>query len=128
MLAGRHSDGDVHAFVADLNAGNPGDAVAGLRVFTDRPRDNLEQSYGTEFVAALEATRAGGPWRPLPSNAGVRAVRLVAATAAQPADFERLRGVVLQDWTDIVMAEQRSAAVAAMAKRYTVKVEGIEQP
>jgi hypothetical protein len=31
---------------------------------------------------------------------------------------------VLQDWTDSVMAEQRSAAVAALAKKYNVKVTG----
>ena len=29
---------------------------------------------------------------------------------------------MLQDWTDAVMAEQRSAAVRALAKKYTVKV------
>lgn len=39
-----------------------------------------------------------------------------------PADFEQLGGVVLQDWIDATMAEQRSAAVLAMEKRYTVKV------
>jgi len=35
-----------------------------------------------------------------------------------------LRGVVLQDWTDAMMAEQRSAAVRALEKKYTVKVSG----
>jgi hypothetical protein len=33
--------------------------------------------------------------------------------------------VVLQDWTDAVMAEQRSAAVRALAKKYTVKIEAV---
>jgi hypothetical protein len=37
-------------------------------------------------------------------------------------DFEKVGGVVLQDWIDARMAEQRSAAVLAMEKRYTVKV------
>jgi hypothetical protein len=31
--------------------------------------------------------------------------------------------VVLQDWSDATMAEQRSAAVAVLAKKYTVKYE-----
>ena len=45
-------------------------------------------------------------------------------TPARPAAFEDLRGVVLQDWTDAVMAEQRSAAVRALAKKYTIKSRG----
>ena len=36
--------------------------------------------------------------------------------------FEDVSGVVLQDWTDSVMAEQRSAAVRALAKKYNVRV------
>jgi hypothetical protein len=31
--------------------------------------------------------------------------------------------VVLQDWIDATMAEQRTAAVRALAKKYTVKYE-----
>jgi hypothetical protein len=50
-------------------------------------------------------------------------VRLGAVTPSRPASFEALRGVVLQDWTDSVMAEQRTAAVRELAKKYTVKVE-----
>jgi hypothetical protein len=34
-----------------------------------------------------------------------------------------MRGVVLQDWTDAVLAEQRSAAVKALAAKYTVRYE-----
>jgi hypothetical protein len=41
------------------------------------------------------------------------------------AEFEALRGAVLQDWTDAVMAEQRSAAVRTLAKKYTIKVEPV---
>jgi hypothetical protein len=50
-------------------------------------------------------------------------MRLDVITPPKPADFEALRGVVLQDWTDAVMAEQRTAAVRALARKYTVKVE-----
>jgi hypothetical protein len=45
-------------------------------------------------------------------------------TASKPAEFENLTGVVLQDWTDAVMAEQRSAAVRALTKKYNVQVVG----
>lgn len=121
VLAGDHSEAAVRAFVSALNAGTPGDTQAGLRVFKDRPRANLEQSYGAEFAAALEAA-AKGTWQALPTREGLRVVRLESIEAPKPADFERLRGVVLQDWTDTTLAEQRSAAVRALAKKYTVKV------
>jgi hypothetical protein len=126
VLSGDSSEAAVHAFVAALNAGTPGDAQAGLRVFKDRPRDNLMQSYGREFVEALDASPVG-EWRALPSRAGVRAMRLESITPAEPAVFESLRGVVLQDWTDAVLAEQRTAAVRALARKYTVKIVGAAQ-
>jgi hypothetical protein len=124
VLAGESSEPALHAFVAGLNSGSPGDAQAGLRVFKDRPRANLAQSYGEEFVAALEASPAG-EWRVLKGRTGMHAIRFESVVPAQPAHFEQLRGVVLQDWTDATMADQRSAAVRAMEKKYTVKVTGV---
>ena len=122
VLSGDNSEAAVRAFVADLNAGKPGDAKAGLRVFKGRPHANLAQSYGPEFVKALEESPPG-EWRAQPTQSGWRAIRLDAITASKPASFESLRGVVLQDWTDVTMAEQRTAAVRNLAKKYTIKLE-----
>ena len=104
------------------NAGSPGDTQAGLRVFKGRPHANILQSYGADFANALEQLPVG-EWRALPHRDGWRVMRLEAIAPAKPADFEAFRGVVLQDWTDFVMAEQRSAAVRQWARKYTVKVE-----
>jgi hypothetical protein len=120
VLAGESSEAAVRAFVSALNAGAAPDVEAGLRVFTARPHGNLVQSYGAEFAAALEASPRG-EWRALQSRDGWRAMRLESTAAAKPAEFEQLRGVVLQDWTDATMSEQRSAAVRAWAKKYTIK-------
>lgn len=122
VLAGETSEAALRAFVESLNARTTGDANAGLRMFKGRPHANLLQSYGSEFVKALEASPAG-EWRALPSREGLRVMRLESITQSKPADFENLRGVVLQDWTDATMAEQRTAAVRALAGKYTVKVE-----
>ena len=84
------------------------------------------QSYGEEFAKALEQSPPG-EWRALRSGDTWRALRLESITPPEPADFERLSGVVLQDWTDTTLAEQRSAAVRALAKKYTIKVEGAAQ-
>jgi len=124
VLSGENSESDVRAFVNTLNAGTPGDAQAGLRVFKGRPRANLEQSYGAEFAKALEEAPVN-EWRAMPTRDGWRAIRLDLIAAPKPAVFENLRGVVLQDWTDAAMAEQRTAAVRALAKKYTVKHETV---
>jgi hypothetical protein len=121
-LAGDNSEATVRAFVAELNAGTPGDARAGLRVFKGRPHDNIVQSYGAEFAKALEALPPG-EWRALSTREGWRAMRLESISAAAPANFDALRGVLLQDWTDATMAEQRTAAVRALAKKYSIQFE-----
>ena len=122
VLSGNASESATRAFAAALNAGTPGDAEAGLRVFDGRPHENIVKSYGEEFAKALESAPVG-EWRALPSHDGLRVMRLESIRPAQPADYENLRGVVLQDWTAATMAEQRSDAVRVLAKKYTVKVE-----
>ena len=113
----------MRAFVKALNGGTPGDAKAGLRVFKGRPHANLVQSYGA-------GVRQGAGGRP--SRASGRPCRRATAGAPcgwtrsrppKPGVFEPLRGVVLQDWTDATAAEQRTAAVRALAKKYKVKHE-----
>jgi len=118
-LAEDTSEGAVRGFVQALNAGTPGDAKAGLRVFKGRPLANLIQSYGAEFPKALEAG-AVGKWRALQTRDGWRAMRLNSIALPQEAVFESLRGVVLQDWTDATASEQRTAAVRALTKKYRV--------
>jgi hypothetical protein len=112
----------VRAFVAALNAGAPGDAKAGLRVFKGRPQANLVQSYGADLAKAL-AESPPGEWRALRTRGGWRAMRLKAATPPRPAVFEVLRGVLMHDWTDATASEQRTAAVRALTKKYRVKFE-----
>lgn len=108
---------------ARLNAGGSGDEDASLRVFTGRPHENIVQSYGAEFAAALEQATPE-EWQVLASRDGPRLVQLARIVPPQPADFEVLRGVVLQDWTDATMADQRTSIVRALARKYTVRVEG----
>jgi hypothetical protein len=122
VLAGDNSESAVRVFADLLNKGTPGDQSAGLRVFKGRPHANIVQGYGEEFARALEAAPAG-EWRAYRTRDGWRAMRLEAVSAAKPATFEALRGVVLQDWTDATMSEQRTAAVRALAKKYAVKPE-----
>ena len=123
-LAGDVSEVDVRAFVKELNAGLPGDAKAGLRVFKGRPAANLVQSYGDGFNKAL-SDMPSGKWQAVQTRDGWRAIQLDAIHNAKSALFEEVRNVVLQDWKDEMAAQQRTAAVRALAKKYTVKYEHV---
>jgi hypothetical protein len=121
-LSGDSSEGAVRDFVHALNNGMPGDARAGLRVFKGRPRASLVESYGSEFAGTL-AQAPPNTWQALRTRDGWRAMRVNAITPAKPAVFEALRGVVLHDWTDATAAEQRTAVVRALTKKYKVTYE-----
>ena len=123
VLSGDSSEAAVRAFAQALNAGTPGDVQAGLRVFKSRPHSNLVQSYGEEFAKALDNSPPG-EWHALPTRDGLRLMRLDAISPAQPAQFEALRNVVLADWTDAALAQQRTDAVRERAKKYTITFEG----
>ena len=122
VLSGERSEAAVRALVDTLHKGAPGELNAGLRVFKGRPHSNIVQGYGEDFAKALEASPPGS-WRALPTRDGWRAVQVSSVASPKPAVFENVKGVVLQDWTDTVMSEQRSAAVHALARKYTVMVE-----
>ena len=123
VLAGENSEGAVRAFVEMLNRGRSGgDLNAGLRVYKGRPHSNVVQGYGEEFAKALEESPPG-VWRAYPTRDGWRAIQPDSVTPPKAAAFDELRGVALQDWMDAKMSEQRTAAVRALAKKYTVKVE-----
>ena len=85
----------------------------------------MVQSYGADFAKALQAATPG-EWGALNTREGWRAIRLDSLTAAKPAALEALRNVVMQDWTDVVMADQRGAAVKAMALKYRIQTEAAQ--
>ena len=88
VLAGERNEATARAFAAALNAGTPGEAQAGLRVFTARPHDNIVQSYGAEFAVALARRRRWASGRRCQAAKGLRVMRLKSMTPAKPAVFE----------------------------------------
>jgi hypothetical protein len=123
VLAGEQSEARVRALVSNLGNGAGGETEAGLRVFKARPQPNLDQSYGPDFAKALQALPAQ-TWQAVRGKDGWRAIRVENITPARPGQFEALRNVVLQDWTDATLAAQRSAAVQTLSRKYTIKVAG----
>ena len=127
VLAGERSEAAVRAFATALNAGTPGDAAGGpARVHGAAARQHrAELRCRVRHGARSRAGRAsGGRCRAKKACASCGSKSI---TPAKPAEFEDLGGVVLQDWTDAMMAEQRSAAVRALAQKYTVKVADAAQ-
>ena len=121
LLSGDTSEAAVRSFVAALNAGTPGDAKAGLRVYKTRPYATLDQSFGNGFAKTLERMTPGS-WEAVQTRDGWRAILLDGVTAPRPARFEVVRNVVQLDWADATAATQRSAAVDVLTKKYTVHV------
>ena len=91
-------------------------------MFTGRPEPTIVQSYGAEMVKAL-ATAKPGEWMALKTSDGWRAIRSNKITPPKPGVFEVVRGPLFHDWTDATAAEQRTAAVRALAKKYKIKHE-----
>jgi hypothetical protein len=91
-------------------------------VFKARPHASLVESYGPEFARTLAETPSK-TWQALRTRDGWRAMRVHAVTPSKPAVFEALRGVVLHDWIDATAAEQRTAVVRALAKKYKLEYE-----
>jgi hypothetical protein len=121
-LSGDRSEAAVRRFVDALNAGTPGDAQAGLRVYKARPLPTLAPTYGEDFAKELEQVPPG-QWHALKASDGWRAMRLDSVTPPQSASFEKLRNVVRHDWIDETAAQLRTTAVRDIAKKYRVRIE-----
>ncbi len=123
LVPGETSEAALRTLAATLNSGSSGEVRASLNVFKARPHPTIVQSYGEDFARALEGAPAG-EWRVLPAKDRPRLMRLDGIVAPRPADFDAIKGLVMQDWTDATMADLRTAAVHALAKKYTLKVAG----
>jgi hypothetical protein len=121
-LSGDHTESAVRAFVDALNAGTPGDAQAGLRVYKDRPLPTLKPTFGEDFAKELEQVPPG-QWRALKSRDGWGAFHLDTVTPPKAASFEVMRNVIRHDWIDDTAAQLRTTAIRDLAKKYKIRVE-----
>ena len=117
-----NSEAEVRAFVRDLNAGKPGAAQAGLRVFKGRPVSTLDQAYGRDFTEAVQRL-ALNEWTALQTRDGWRAIRVTDLRPAVPADFAQKHAAILADWRDANASEQRTAAVRDLWRKYKIRYE-----
>jgi hypothetical protein len=121
-LSGGNDEAEVRSFVNALNAGTPGDAKAGLRVFKARPLSSIDQAYGADFTRSLQSQPMNS-WSALQTRDGWRAIRVTEVRPGAPADFAQKHAAILADWKDANASEQRTAAVLELWKKYKIRYE-----
>ena len=121
-LSGANDEAEVRNFVNALNAGTPGDAKAGLRVFKARPLSSIDQAYGADFTKSLQSQPLNN-WSALQTLGGWRAIRVTEVRPGSPADFAQKHAAILADWKDANASDQRTAAVRELWKKYKIRYE-----
>ena len=110
-------------FVTALNGQQAPEMEGSLRIFKDRPRPSLVQSYGAAFADAL-AKQTLGTWVVLESQEGYRAVRLTELTPGRAVSYEEMRERVYTDWKEITSSDLTKNAIREIAKKYRIRDEG----
>ena len=110
-------------FVTALNAQQTPELEGSLRIFKDRPRPSLVQSYGAAFADAL-AKQTLGTWVVLESQEGYRAVGLTALTPGREVSYDEIKERVYTDWKEITSSDLTKNAIREIAKKYRIRDEG----
>jgi hypothetical protein len=123
LAAGDATPEKLQKFVTALNSQQAPELEGSLRIFTDRPRPNLVQSYGAPFADALEKQSIGS-WAVLQSQEGARAIRLTALTPGRAASYDEMKERVYTEWKEFTSSQLTKTAIREMAKKYRVRDEG----
>ena len=123
LSAGDTTPEKLQKFVLALNSERAPDIEGSLRIFKDRPRPNLIQSYGAPFADALEKSSVGS-WVVLQSQEGPRAIRLTAFTPGRAASYDEMKERVYTEWKEFTSSQLTKTAIGEIAKKYRIRDEG----
>ena len=123
LSAGDATPEKLQKFVLALNSEQTPDIEGSLRIFKDRPKPNLVQSYVAPFADALEKSSVGG-WVVLPSQEGSRAIRLTAFTPGRAASYDEMKERVYTEWKEFTSSQLTKTAIGEIAKKYRIRDEG----
>jgi len=110
-------------FATALNGQQAPELEGSLRIFKDRPKPTLDQSYGAAFADAL-AKQTMGTWVVLESKEGYRAVQLTALTPGREVSYDEIRERLYTDWKEITSSQLTKNAIREIAKKYRIRDEG----
>lgn len=116
-----------------LNAGAADASTAGRPLlagsdFRDLTRSEVEQTFGTDFAASIDAATPGAWQGPVTSGYGTHLVRVVERVAARELPFEQVRDAARREWLHARKVEANDALFEKLRARYIVKVEGRSEP
>ena len=113
----------LNKFVTALNGQQAPELEASLRIFKDRPRPNLDQSYGSAFADVL-TKQTIGTWAVLQSQEGYRAIRLTALTPGREVSYDEMRERVYTEWKEFTSSQLTKNAIRELGKKYRIRDEG----
>lgn len=123
IAAGDATPEKLKKFVSALNSQQTPELEGSLRIFKDRPRPSLVQSYGAPFADALEKQTINS-WAVLQSQEGLRAIRLTAVMPGRATSYEEIKDRVYTDWKEFTASQLTKTAIREIAKKYRVRDEG----
>jgi peptidyl-prolyl cis-trans isomerase C len=118
-------DGQLEAerLLASIKSGTEPERIGRLaRGFRNRPRDNVVDMFGEDFVKELE-NRPLRQWQVMRSKNGWHVVRLDNISEGEPAKFEIWRAKIENDWRQYRHRQLANEALQEMRNNYTVQEE-----
>lgn len=94
-----------------------------IRHYKRRPIGNLEYVFGKAGAADLLENKENHHWRAVESPAGWHLARITGEYAGQPADFEKLRTRIGQEWRKQASDAQVAELLRDIASRYRITIE-----
>lgn len=115
--------------LAQLEAGSVppaevGDATLLPRSLEKASANEVAQSFGEPFAAALDAVPAGAGWRgPIETEYGLHLVNVSARDPGGPRPLADVRALVSREWSAAQREHAKAKFYAALRERYQVSVE-----
>ncbi|MDI4658618.1 peptidylprolyl isomerase [Xanthobacter autotrophicus] len=120
-FTGADAEAQSRAVLEQIRAGTePEEVQRRALIFSQRPRQTLEPSFGKDFVDQIVAGPKG-EWQVLPSATGWHVVRLDTFVPGRRVDLDEVGGQVAQAWKD---ERRRILAIAAtrdLGKAYVIR-------
>jgi hypothetical protein len=123
VVPGSPTNDTVEKLAQALNGKGSSDTDSSLQIFKERPRKNIVDAYGEDFLTALASSKPG-TWLVLTGTAGKHLVRLENITPGVKVNFEDVSERVLADWKQETMGELTLKAIRDMGSKY--RVQGLE--
>jgi len=117
----KEGEKEARAILEQINTGSePEEVRLRAHVFADRPLNNVETTFGKDFLAAL-VKAPQGEWQVVQSANGWHIVRLDGATTGTRTEIKDIETQLITDWKDDYARRMGISKLKDIAKSYTIK-------